>query len=50
MEKCQDDVTFALQEHLMSSEILNILTDWSPAHSGEHKDRAAILSRSEVSS
>lgn len=34
----------------MSSEILNILTDWSPAHSGEHKDRAAILSRSEVSS
>ncbi|XP_051943091.1 transcriptional activator Myb-like isoform X2 [Hippocampus zosterae] len=37
----------AAKEHLMSSEILNILTDWSPAHSGEYKDRAAILSRSE---
>ncbi|XP_077363308.1 uncharacterized protein LOC144007478 isoform X3 [Festucalex cinctus] len=37
----------AAKEHLMSSEILNMLTDWSPAHSGEHKDPAAILSVSE---
>ncbi|XP_061878916.1 myb-related protein B-like isoform X2 [Entelurus aequoreus] len=39
--------TSATKDQLMSSEVLTMLTDWSPAHSSEHKERAAMLSRSE---
>ncbi|XP_054625176.1 myb-related protein B-like isoform X3 [Dunckerocampus dactyliophorus] len=35
------------KDQLMSSEVLTMLTDWSPTHSSEHKERAAMLSRSE---
>ncbi|XP_077470956.1 uncharacterized protein LOC144085500 [Stigmatopora argus] len=36
-----------VKDHLMSSEILNMLTDWSPSRGGINEDRATILSRSE---
>ncbi|XP_057714299.1 transcriptional activator Myb-like [Corythoichthys intestinalis] len=35
------------KDHLMSSEILNMLTEWSPPRGGDNKDRDAILSHSE---
>uniref|UniRef100_A0A3Q3DET7 V-myb avian myeloblastosis viral oncogene homolog-like 1 n=1 Tax=Hippocampus comes TaxID=109280 RepID=A0A3Q3DET7_HIPCM len=40
--------TLKRKDHPMSSDILNMLSEWSPSHSAEHKDRAALMSRSEV--